>query len=73
MIQYDEITTFMDIVPTSTTNAIAANVMSTASINCRSKKVLDCYILPTVLLAISLLLIITIIAIIMQSKDTLMY
>ena len=49
MIQYDEIITFMDIVSTSATNAIAANVMSTASIKCRSKKVLDCYILPTVL------------------------
>ena len=33
------------------TNAIATNVTSTASINCYSEKVRDCYILHTVLLA----------------------
>ena len=43
------------------TNAIATNVKSTASINYHCKKIRDCYILHTVLLAIILLLIITII------------
>ena len=41
------------------TNTIAANVMSTASINCHMKKVRDCYILHSVLLATISLLIIT--------------
>ena len=45
------------------TITIATNVKSTASINCHSKKVKDCYILHTVLLVIILLLII-----IMQNK-----
>ena len=51
----------MDTVSTKKTNTIAANVMSTASINCHSKKVRDYYILHTVLLVTILLLIIIII------------
>ena len=50
----------MDILSAKMTNTIAANVTSTALINCHSKKVRDCYILHTVLLVIILLLIITI-------------
>ena len=61
MIQCDEIKNVMDTVSTKMTNAIATNVMSTASVNFHSKKVRDCYILHVVLLAIILLLIITII------------
>ena len=61
MIECDEITTVMDIVSTKMTNTIETNVASTASINCHSKKVRDCYILHTVLLVIILLLIIIII------------
>ena len=61
MIKCDEIITVMDIVSTKKTNTTAKNVMSTAPINCHSKKVRDCYILHTVLLVIILLLIITII------------
>ena len=56
-----EIILVMDIVSTKKTNTIATNVTSTASINCHSKKVSGCYVLHTVLLAIILLLIITII------------
>ena len=52
----DEITIAMDTIATRKTNAIATkktetmatNVASTASINCNSKKVRYCYILPTV-------------------------
>ena len=54
----------MDIVPTKTTNTVAINVTTTASINCHSKKVrckIDCYIFYTALLEIILLLTITII------------
>ena len=51
----------MGIVSTKKANAIAANVTSTASINCYSKKVRNCYILDTALIVIILLLIITII------------
>ena len=51
----------MDTVSTKQTNSIATNVTSTASIYCYSKKVRDCYILYTVLLAIIQLLTITII------------
>ena len=54
----DEIIIVMNIV--STKKTIATNVMSTASINCHSIKVRDCYILHTALLAVMLLLIITI-------------
>ena len=46
---------------TKKTNTIATNVTSTASINWHSKKVRGCYILHTVLLAIILILIVTII------------
>ena len=55
----DEIVIVIDNLPTKKTNTIATNVTSTASINC--KKVRDCFILHTVLLAIILLLIIAII------------
>ena len=51
----------MGIVSTKKANAIATNVTSTASINCYSKKVRNCYILDTALIVIILLLIITII------------
>ena len=61
MIECAEIITAMDIVSTKKTNAIARNVTSTASINCHSKKVRDCYILHTALLVIILILMITII------------
>ena len=63
MIECDEIITFLDIVSTKMKSAVAKNVTSTSSINCHSKKVRDCYILHTVLLAIILLLIIIIIII----------
>ena len=43
------------------TNGIVTNVTSTASIICHSEKVKDYYILYTVLFAVMLLLIITII------------
>ena len=61
MIECNEIITIMDIVSTKKTNTIEANVTSTASIDCHSKKVRDCYVLHTVLLVIILLLIVTII------------
>ena len=61
MIECDEIITVMDIASTKMTNTIATNVTRTASVNCHSKRVKDCYILHTVLLAVMLLLIITII------------
>ena len=57
----DEIIIVMDIVSTKMTNTIAANITSTPSINCYSKKVRYCHILHTVLLVIILLLIIIII------------
>ena len=50
VIECDELVTVTDIVSTKKANTIATNVMSTASINCHSKKVRDCYILHTVLL-----------------------
>ena len=53
----DEIITVMDIVSTKMTNTIATNIKSTASINCHSKKVKNCFILYVVLLAVILLLI----------------
>ena len=52
MIEYDEIITVLDIASTKMTNTIAANVTSTASINCHSKKGRDCYILSTVVLVV---------------------
>ena len=51
----------MDIVTTTMTSTISRNVTNTSSINCDSKKVIDCYILKTVVLVIILLLIISII------------
>ena len=56
--QCDKIVNVMDIVSKKTkkTNTIATNVTITAWINCHSKKVSDCYVLHTVLLAIILLL-----------------
>ena len=53
----DKIITVMDIVSTKITNTIATNIKSTASINCHSKKVKNCFILYIVLLAVILLLI----------------
>ena len=65
----DEIIVVKDNVSTKKTNTIATkkhtiatNVASTASINCHSKNVRDCYIFHVVLLVIILLLIITIIS-----------
>ena len=60
VIECDEIISVMDIVSTKKTHTIATNV----STNCHTKTLrykIDCYILHTVLLAITLLLIITII------------
>ena len=51
----------MDTVAIKKTNTAATNVASTASINCHSKNVRDCYVLHTVLLVITLLMIIIII------------
>ena len=55
----DEIIIVMDNV--STKKAIVTNVTSTASINCHSKKLKDCYILHTVLSTVILLVVIIII------------
>ena len=60
VIECDEIITVMVIASTKKTNATAANARSTASINCHSKKVRDCYSLHTVLFVIILLLVIII-------------
>ena len=57
----DEIEIVIENLSTKKTNTIATNVTNTASIHCHSKKVRDYYILHTVLWAIILLLIITII------------
>ena len=70
VIECYEIITVMNIVSTKNTNTTAANVTSTASINCHSKKVRDYYILPSFLLVIILLLIITTFAIIKQNQRT---
>ena len=59
MTESDEILVVMNNLPTE--NTIATNVLSTASINCHSKKVRDYYILRTVLSVTIILLIITII------------
>ena len=56
VIECDEIITVMDIVSTKMTNTIATSTSAS-----HSKKVRDCYILHTILLAIILLLIIIII------------
>ena len=64
MTECGEIEITMDVVSTKKTNTIATkkpNVTSIALINYYSKKERNCYILHTVLLAIILLLIITII------------
>ena len=45
----DEIVIVMYIALTKMANTIATNVISTASINCHSKKVRDCYVLHAVL------------------------
>ena len=55
MTECDEIIIDKDNVPTKKT--IATNVTSTASINCHSKKVRDCYILHTVLLLLIIIII----------------
>ena len=59
MTECDKIITAMDIV--STKRTITTNFASTASINCDSIKVIDCYILHTNFFAIILLLVIIII------------
>ena len=59
MTKCDEIVIVMNNLSTKNTNTITRNVTSTASINCHSKKVTDCYILHTVSLMIILLLIVT--------------
>ena len=61
MNECDEIVFVIDDLPTKKMNAITTNAMSTASINCHSKKVRDCYILHAVVIAIIFLLIITVI------------
>ena len=61
MTKCNEIVIVMNNLATKKTNTITKNVVSTALINWHSKRVGDCYILHTVLLAIILLLIITII------------
>ena len=49
MTECDKIMIVMDNASsTEKTNTIATNVTSTASINCHSKKVRDCYVLHTV-------------------------
>ena len=55
MIECVEIINVMNIVSAKMTNTIATNIVSTASLNCHSKKVRDCFILHTVLLLIILL------------------
>ena len=50
-----EIINVMNIVSAKMTNTIAANIVSTASLNCHSKKLRDCFTLHTVLLSIILL------------------
>ena len=61
MTECDEILVAMNNLPTEKTNTIATNVLSTASINCHSKKVRDCYILHKVLSVTIIRLIITVI------------
>ena len=55
----DEIVIVMNNLSTKKTNTITKNVISTASINCHSKKVRDYYILYTVfLITITLLIVV---------------
>ena len=61
MTKRGEIGIVIDIVSTKKINTVAAHATSTTSIICYSKKVRDCYILHTDLLAIILILIIIII------------
>ena len=61
VITCDENLSVMDVATTRMTNAIATNVTNGSSINCHRKKVRVYYNLHTVLIAIILLLIITII------------
>ena len=61
MTECDEIVIGIDNLSTKRTHAIATNLTCTVSVSCYSEKVRDCYILHTVLLAIILLVIITII------------
>ena len=68
MIKSEEIITVMDVVSTKMTNTIATNVTSSASINCHSKNVKDCYILHIVLLVIILPLKISIICYYYEKK-----
>ena len=56
VIEFDEMITFMDIVLTKLTNTTETNGTTTASINCRIKRVRDCYNLHKLLLVIILLL-----------------
>ena len=58
MTECDEIIIVMETIATKMTNTITTNITSTGSTNCHNKKVRDCYILHTVLLAVMLLLII---------------
>ena len=55
MLECVEIINVMNIVSAKMANTIATNIVSTASLNCHSKKVRDCFILHTVLLLIILL------------------
>ena len=57
----DEIVIFMYIILRKRTSTIATYITSNPSINCRSKKARDCYILHAVLLMTKLILIIIII------------
>ena len=58
--EWDKIVIVLGISSTKKTSTIATFVVSTASINCHSKKVRDCYISQKVLLIILLLLMIII-------------
>ena len=62
MTKCDEVVIVMNNLSTKNTNTGATNITSTASINCHSKKVGNCFILHTFLLAFILKLIITIIS-----------
>ena len=55
MLECVEIINVMNLVSAKMANTIATNIVSTASLNCHSKKVRDCFILHTVLLLIILL------------------
>ena len=61
MTECDEIVIVVNNLWTAKTNNLATNITHTASINWQSKKVIDCYTLHTILIAIILILIIVII------------